>query len=394
MKTRIFSAVSVLALSLGVSSARAQLSNFNLIATGGYVQTSGSSAPVTATLGSWQPGNSFSMLFVVGEQNPGDFTTASFAYPGSGSPISALNWINGPIAMPADTLYIPPTAVTVGGEAIAGSGNTLYPSFSALNAAYPAGTYTSTVGNSTGATQSASINYDPSQQISSAPALTLSSWNQLQGLNPAAPFQFNFVNPLSPSEPGSQVELLLGPGFITAAPGAPLIIQPNTLVPNTTYKAIAVFENKTTSVVSGVTETVVFGLATEFSFTTGNAAPVQVVTLPGGSATKPTQLSGTGIGQVNGTIGGLGSEEFYEFSWAGGAFTVDASVTGANANGSYDFSLYGPSSLTMVADATLDSTDAFTAPIDLTALAGGIILSDSQRTAPTIRTSQSCSTPR
>lgn len=62
--------------------------------------------------------------------------------------------------------------------------------------------------------------------------------------------------------------------------------------------------------------------------------------LQGGSSFAPLLLpvTGTSIGGLTGTIGGLGSEDYYSFLWGGGAFSATAFVIGANAGASYLFS--------------------------------------------------------
>ena len=150
-------------------------------------------------------------------------------------------------------------------------------SVASFNAAYPFGIYTVTASNSaTTASQSASLTYS-SNNFPSVPTL-LSS---LQGMNPAALFQVN-VTSFGSSGPGSSVALVFLSSnqieSVTASPMSPLVIQPNTLLPNTTYNMAVDFINQQTSVVDGVTETVAFTDPTEgLSFTTGNATPVQVV---------------------------------------------------------------------------------------------------------------------
>lgn len=353
MKAKIFSTVSVLALSLSASSARADLSEFQMHIGASSTQTSADSAPV---FGGYL---TFSYLY---EQNIGDYTSATFAYPGQNSQLtSSFNQALGEAP----------------GAGIAASivGEQIYSSLSAFNAAYPFGVYTATAYNSaTLASQSTAIDYTQNQ-FSVTPALTASSYNQLQGMNPAAPFQVNFVTPFNPngSESTVQVDWIsttgTAIGSMQASPSSPLIIPANALLPNTTYDFGVVFENEQTSSNAGVPGAIAFDQVTHLTFTTGNAAPVQVVSVPGGSVSHPVQLSGTGIAEIDGSIEGDGSAEFYGFSWAGGAFTVDASVTGANANASYDFILYGPNG--EVADVVLDAADSFMAPIDEAAMAAG-----------------------
>ena len=93
--------------------------------------------------------------------------------------------------------------------------------------------------------------------------------------------------------------------------------------------------------------------------------------LPGGSSSSPVLLTAPVVGQVTGTIGGLGSEDYYAFFWAGGAFSATASIPGASAGASYLFS-EGPSlGGCDGADATLNGGDDFTGTIAIANLARG-----------------------
>jgi hypothetical protein len=76
-------------------------------------------------------------------------------------------------------------------------------------------------------------------------------------------------------------------------------------------------------------------------------AITQVALLPvqGGTTSAPVSLvSGLPIGTVTGTIGGLGTEDYYTFFWGGGAFSATATVSGASSLASYLFSEGAPGS--------------------------------------------------
>jgi len=62
--------------------------------------------------------------------------------------------------------------------------------------------------------------------------------------------------------------------------------------------------------------------------------------LQGGTPAAPVfLLSDSPLAAVTGTISGLGAEEYYEFYWAGGAFSATASINGTiNTGASYLFS--------------------------------------------------------
>jgi hypothetical protein len=192
-------------------------------------------------------------------------------------------------------------------------------------------------------------------------------------MNPAAPFVANISSGFtgSPSASISAVQLVLnnsvtGTGVVFDYPSSSttLKIPANTLLPDTEYSLHVGFFNVFTAVSSGVPTSLQFVNYTNSSFTTGNATPVQVLSgLQGGPASNPVALSGTGIAALSGTIGGFGSADFYRFSWPGGEFTADASVTGVNADGSYDFELFNANG-GLVADEVLDAADDFAAAID------------------------------
>jgi large repetitive protein len=96
-----------------------------------------------------------------------------------------------------------------------------------------------------------------------------------------------------------------------------------------------------------------------------------IISLPGGSSSSPVLLTAPVVGQVTGTIGGLGSECYYSFYWPSGAFSATASIAGASGGASYLFSegvsIGGCNSAT----ATLNSGDSFTSTIAITNLAPG-----------------------
>jgi len=83
----------------------------------------------------------------------------------------------------------------------------------------------------------------------------------------------------------------------------------------------------------------------------------------GGPTSAPVfLLGGSPIGQVTGTIGGFGSQEYYLFNWGGGAFSTTASITGASSAASYLFS-EGVAGSCNSSNVTLNSGDSFTGTI-------------------------------
>jgi hypothetical protein len=93
----------------------------------------------------------------------------------------------------------------------------------------------------------------------------------------------------------------------------------------------------------------------------------------GGTTSAPVFLvSGSPVAGLTGTIGGQGSEDYYEFYWGGGAFSATASITGASTTASYLFTegLAG-SFCSGGASQTLNNGDSFTSTIASANLAPG-----------------------
>jgi hypothetical protein len=92
----------------------------------------------------------------------------------------------------------------------------------------------------------------------------------------------------------------------------------------------------------------------------------------GGPGSMPVfLLSGPPVAEVTGTIGGLGSEDYYSFLWAGGAFSATASITGANTGASYLFSEGVAGTCSGGGTATLNGSDSFSSTIATANLAAG-----------------------
>lgn len=93
--------------------------------------------------------------------------------------------------------------------------------------------------------------------------------------------------------------------------------------------------------------------------------------LKGGPSSAPTFLvSASPIGSVQSVIGGLSSQDYYSFSWAGGAFNATASIAGANVGASYLFS-EGHIGDCRGATETLNGSDNFMSTIAIPNLAPG-----------------------
>jgi hypothetical protein len=96
------------------------------------------------------------------------------------------------------------------------------------------------------------------------------------------------------------------------------------------------------------------------------------LTLPGGGPTDPLFLSsGSPVGAVTGDIGGQGSEDYYAFSWAGGAFSASASIPGGSSSASYLFSAGVTGTCGGDGSVTLNGSDGFAGTIAIPDLAPG-----------------------
>jgi hypothetical protein len=97
-----------------------------------------------------------------------------------------------------------------------------------------------------------------------------------------------------------------------------------------------------------------------------------LINFQGGSSSTPVLLpSGEPVAEVTGTIGGLGSQDYYTFLWAGGAFSATGGITGANAGASYLFSEGVAGSCSSGGTSTLNSGDSFASTISIANLAPG-----------------------
>jgi hypothetical protein len=105
----------------------------------------------------------------------------------------------------------------------------------------------------------------------------------------------------------------------------------------------------------------------------GFAPPVVLPSLQGGPSSTPIVLTGgTTIGGVTGTIVGNGSQDYYSFYWAGGAFSATASITGTpNTGASYSFSDGVAGTCSSLGNATLNGGDGYSATISNANLAPG-----------------------
>jgi len=106
-----------------------------------------------------------------------------------------------------------------------------------------------------------------------------------------------------------------------------------------------------------------WGADTSGQFSTIQTAPpnTTVVNLQGGTLANPVQLQSQGrIGQLNGSIGGAGAQDFYVFYWGGGLFQANAQLYGAPPLDKYQFELLDQHGAVLETFA-LDQADNFTA---------------------------------
>jgi len=104
----------------------------------------------------------------------------------------------------------------------------------------------------------------------------------------------------------------------------------------------------------------------------GSLRMAQSTTIQGGTGFAPVALNAPEIGQVFGSIGGLGTQDYYSFTWAGGTFSATASVTGPpNGSASYLFSEGVVGTCGSGGSATLNTGDSFTGTITIPNLAAG-----------------------
>ncbi len=251
------------------------------------------------------------------------------------------------------------------------SGSDATAAMAQMNAAFPFGTYTIEAANSsTGARQTARLDYDFNHWPTvpgglgeiAIPAMSASSYATLQGVNATVQHSLNFNSfvadgiPLSPGEVTPSVRVAIykedGSPVYVSAPmpmtTTSLLLPANTLAGNTKYQYVLQFSNLDHcggALNCGTGNPVGFYrnfiTSTLGQFTTGPInGSVTSLTLQGGTANNPTPLTHQGeIGQLNGTIGGVGSMAFYEFYWQGGLFRANSVLTDADPQAIFEFAL-------------------------------------------------------
>jgi PEP-CTERM motif len=197
---------------------------------------------------------------------PGNFTSLSLAYPGPGSPQTPT--------------YNPQPYGAEYRETLA-SGD--YSSLSAVNTAFPFGTYTVTGTGGTSGPQSASFAYSANYIPSAVPTLTTASYDALQGMNAADALTVHF-NSFTPAATASQgiLELVNDasgksiylPFFAPSASSE--TIAAHTLQPGSEYTMYLFFQNyeNTNSLTSSVPNSELFQTTTYLNFKTGTPSSV------------------------------------------------------------------------------------------------------------------------
>lgn len=92
----------------------------------------------------------------------------------------------------------------------------------------------------------------------------------------------------------------------------------------------------------------------------------------GGSSSAPVSLTSAGpVAEITGSLSAEALQDYYDFQWLSGAFSVTASVADASSGASYLFSVGVAGTCTSGGTATLDSSDSFTSTISIANLAAG-----------------------
>jgi hypothetical protein len=92
----------------------------------------------------------------------------------------------------------------------------------------------------------------------------------------------------------------------------------------------------------------------------------------GGPSSAPTSLNSPGlVAEITGSLTDEALQDYYDFKWLSGAFSVTASVPDAPSGASYAFSVGVEGTCTSGGTATLNSSDSFTSTIAIANLASG-----------------------
>ena len=243
----------VLVLVLATPAAAGEISFVDMFRSGFSTQTGDGNSVSSAQF------NFAAHLFSV---NPGDFSAAELVHPGPGSPQSL------PAENPTTFGFVSP----------------LFATQALLDAAFPTGTYTY---NATGTpSDTASFVYGADVYPTSQPFLTGTDFSDLQGMNPAAPFTFDFS--AFAADPAANAQFIFFSIFdpITSATvihfgflprtTTNVTVPADTLLPNHPYLWEIIFSNRVEVDSPGAVflATLGFELRTHAAFETGDATAV------------------------------------------------------------------------------------------------------------------------
>ena len=77
------------------------------------------------------------------------------------------------------------------------------------------------------------------------------------------------------------------------------------------------------------------------------------------------------VAEITGSLSAEATQDYYDFQWLAGAFSVTATVPDGASGASYQFSVGVAGTCTSGGTATLDSSDSFTGTIAISNLAAG-----------------------
>jgi hypothetical protein len=209
---------------VGVSDARAGISFVDMFRSEFSTQTGNGNALTT---------QGFTFVSDLHSTGANDFSTAQLTIPGSATPLAMSQ--------------TDPTTFTYGSN--------FFASQALLDAAFPTGTYQF---NASGTSGSSSTSFDFTTNVypQSQPFLTGTTFSSLQGMNPAAPFTFQF-SPFT-TGPGASASflfltvfdrttnaLVFNQGFL-APTTTSLVLPANTLLPDHSFTYELIFSNRVT----------------------------------------------------------------------------------------------------------------------------------------------------
>lgn len=244
-------AILITILALAPSPAAAAIQYYRLFKVAWYQQT-GNSQPTTPT--------NFSADVDIIFSNPGDFTSAQVTSASPSSPMT-LGFLT------------PQFAIYSTGYASSFARDTDFPN----STTYQYGISGGSLGTQTASLSTPSTNLFPSQ----VPYFTGTTFDQLQGMNPANPFQFNSNGYTAPGGINSPLSFFgisrvsdgqLVFGVSGTNTDTSLVLPANTLEPETAYTVGLVYSSRIATPnagFSGATSEVAFDLRTDLAFTTG-----------------------------------------------------------------------------------------------------------------------------